>query len=129
MLVKTSHIVLVAGSCALFFMRGIWGMNGSLIMRTRWIRVVPHLIDTLLLLSAMVLVVITHQYPFVDSWLTAKVIGLLLYIALGFAALHGKPGKAASIIAWLGAQAIFAYIVLVAITRSPYPWQSLSGIF
>jgi uncharacterized membrane protein SirB2 len=121
LLIKTLHIVFVTGSYALFLMRGIWSMNGSSIMQTRWIRIVPHVIDTLLLISATALAVIIHQYPFVDAWLSAKVVGLLLYIVLGFAGLRGNMSKAIRIPAWLAAQAVFAYIVLVAITHKPFP--------
>jgi uncharacterized membrane protein SirB2 len=120
-LIKTLHIIFVTGSYALFLTRGIWSMNDSPIMQTRWIKIVPHVIDTLLLISAAALAVIIHQYPFVDAWLTAKVVGLLLYVAFGFVGLRGNMSKAVRIPAWLAAQAVFAYIVLVAITHKPFP--------
>lgn len=71
-------------------MRGIWSMIGSSIMQTRRIAIVPNVIDKLLLISAVALAIIIHQYPFVDAWLTAKAIGLLLHIGLGFVALSGR---------------------------------------
>jgi uncharacterized membrane protein SirB2 len=89
-LIKTLHIVFVVSSYALFLMRGIWSMIGSSIMQTRRIAIVPNVIDKLLLISAVALAVIIHRYPFVDAWLTAKAIGLLLHIGLGFVALSGR---------------------------------------
>ena len=120
--IKALHIVFVASSYALFLMRGIWSINGSSIIQKRWIKIVPHVIDTLLLISAIALVTIIHQYPFVDAWLTAKTIGLLLYIALGFAALRGQFRKSIRIRVWLAAQGVFVYLVAVAVTHNPYPW-------
>lgn len=120
--IKTLHIVFVASSYGLFLMRGIWSVAGSPIVRARWLKIVPHVIDTLLLASAIVLAVFIHQYPFVDAWLTAKVIGLLLYIGLGFVALRGKTSKTVRFMAWSTAQGVFAYIVTVAVTHNPFPW-------
>lgn len=121
-LLKHIHVSCASISFALFFLRGIWSFSGSSIMRQRWVKVVPHIVDTLLLVSALALAFTIGQYPFVDAWLTAKVIGLVLYIGLGFVALkHGKS-KAIRISAWLAAMAVFAYIVLVAVRHNPLPF-------
>ena len=106
----------------LFFLRGIWNLNGSAIMQKRWVKIVPHVVDTLLLISAIALAFSIHQYPFMDSWLTAKIIGLLLYVVLGFVALRIGMSKTIRFFAWLAAQATFAYIALVAVTHNPVPW-------
>lgn len=119
---KNLHILFVSSSYTLFFLRGIWRLNGSVIMQQRWVRIVPHVVDTLLLVSALTLAFTLHQYPFVDAWLTAKVIGLLLYVGLGFVALRGGMNRALQVFSWLAAQLVFAYIVLVAITQNPVPW-------
>jgi len=121
-LLKHIHLTCAAISIALFFLRGIWSLNGSPIMRQRWVKIVPHFVDTLLLASALGLAYTIGQYPFVDAWLTAKFFALLLYIGLGSVALkHGKT-KAIRLSAWLAALAIFAYIVLVAIKHNPVPF-------
>jgi len=122
LLLKSVHISCVASSYMLFMLRGIWSMNGSPIMRRRWVRVVPHVVDTLLLASAIALAFSIKQYPFVDAWLTAKVIGLLLYIALGSVSLRFGRRKSIRFSAWLAAQAVFAYIVLVAVSHDPLPF-------
>jgi uncharacterized membrane protein SirB2 len=119
---KYLHIFFVAGSYTLFFLRGIWSLNGSFIMQKRWVRIVPHVVDTLLLISALALAFTIHQYPFTDAWLTAKIIGLLLYVGFGFVALRRGMSKTIRFFSWLAAQAAFAYIVLVAITHNPVPW-------
>lgn len=122
MLLKAAHITCVVSSYTLFMLRGIWSLNDSPIMRRRWVRIVPHFVDTLLLASAIALAISIQQYPFVDTWLTAKVIGLLLYIALGTVALRFGRSKAIRLSAWLAAQVIFVYIVLVAISHNAGPF-------
>lgn len=123
LILKTIHISCAVGSYVLFLLRGIWSLNGSPIMRQRWIKIVPHVVDTLLLVSAIALAFTIHQYPFVDTWLTAKVVGLLLYIGLGFIALKYGKSKTIRLSAWLAAQAVFAYIVLVAINHNAVPFS------
>lgn len=118
---KLTHISCAAISYTLFFVRGIWMLNGSAMLQQAWVRTVPHIVDTALLASAIALALLSRQYPFVTPWLTAKVIALVLYIALGMIALrHGKT-RSVRITAWIAAQAVFGYIVAVALTRNPIP--------
>lgn len=91
-------------------------------LQRHWVCIVPHVIDTVLLASAVAMVMMIRQYPFVASWLTAKLIALLAYIGLGMMALRHGATRRTRIAAWLAAQAVFAYIVFVALTRSPLPW-------
>ena len=99
-------------------------MRESASLQKRWVKVVPHIIDTVLLANAIVLAVMSRQYPLVDGWLTAKVAGLLVYIVLGTLALKRGKTRAVRITAWCAAQAVFFYIVAVALTRRPLPWPA-----
>jgi uncharacterized membrane protein SirB2 len=118
---KIVHVSCVAASYALFVVRGIWMMRESSHLQHRWVRIVPHLVDTLLLASAVALAIMSHQYPLANGWLTAKVAGLLIYIGLGTVALKRGRTRRVRVTAWLAAQAVFFYIVAVAITRPPLP--------
>jgi uncharacterized membrane protein SirB2 len=64
----------------------------------------------------------SRQYPFVAGWLTAKVVALVVYIGLGMVALRRGRSRRARITAWIAAQAVFLYIVAVALARSPLPF-------
>lgn len=119
---KSIHVLSAIASYALFFLRGIWSMNNSPVMRQRWIKIVPHIVDTSLLASALAMAFIIHQYPFIDGWLTAKFFALLLYIGLGSVALKYGKTKRTRLSAWLAAQATFIYIVLVAASHNPLPF-------
>ena len=119
---RITHVSCVAISYALFVTRGVWMMRTPALLERRWVRIVPHAIDTVLLASAIALAITIHQYPFANGWLTAKVAGLLVYIGLGMIALrHGKTRRV-RIGAWIAAQVVFLYIVAVAITRDAVPW-------
>ena len=122
-ILKSLHISCAALSYTLFLLRGIWHLHDSPILRQRWVRIAPHLIDTVLLASAIALACSIGQYPFVDSWLTAKVMALLLYIVLGSVALKYAKALTPRVLAWLTAQAVFGYIVLVAINHNPFPFS------
>lgn len=116
---KIIHIGSVILSYLLFFLRGIWMMRDPTNLQQRWVKILPHVIDTVLLSSAIALAVIIQQNPLNDSWLTAKVTGLLIYIGLGMVALRFGKTRTIKISAWIAAQCIFIYIVLVALTKSP----------
>jgi uncharacterized membrane protein SirB2 len=82
-------------------------------------RVLPHVVDTVLLASAIALALLLHQYPFVDGWLTAKLLALAAYIVLGSIALKRGPTRAIRAVAWIGALVALAYIIAVARVHDP----------
>lgn len=116
---KHLHLTTVILSFTLFALRGLWMLVDSPQLQRRWVRIVPHLIDTALLASAVGLTLILQQYPFVNDWLTAKVLALIAYILLGGIALRRGPTRAIRAAAWVAALATFGYIVSVALTRRP----------
>ena len=121
-ILKSVHVLTVAVSYALFVVRGVWMIRESRSSERRWVRIAPHVNDTVLLASALAIAALSGQYPFVQGWLTAKVLALILYIVLGSIALRRGRTKSARVLAWIAAQAVFCYIVAVALTRNPAPW-------
>jgi uncharacterized membrane protein SirB2 len=116
------HVGSVIVSYLLFSLRSMWMLRGSAAMQQRWVKVMPHVVDTVLLISAITLAIRINQDPIHDSWLSAKVGGLLLYIVLGMTALkYGKTRKT-RILALIAAQLVFLYIVLVALTKNSMPF-------
>src|SRR5574341_1080348 len=93
LLVKTLHVACVVLSLSGFAARGALMLAGSPLLNARWVRVAPHVVDTVLLASAAWLSWFLQQYPFVHGWLTAKVVGLLAYIGLGMVALRRGRSK------------------------------------
>lgn len=121
LLLKHLHMTCAALSGALFLLRGLWMLQDSPHLGQRWVRTLPHLIDTVLLASAVTLAIWSAQYPLAQPWLTAKVGALLLYIVLGSVALKRGRSKGIRAAAFLAALATFAYIVSVALSKNPLP--------
>lgn len=124
-LIKHIHMTAVSLSILGFLIRGLWMLKGSAMLQRTWVRVAPHFIDTVLLISAIAMAVKIQQYPFVHDWLTAKFVALLAYILLGMVALTYGRTKIQRAVAFVGAVLSFVYIVLVAITKNPQPFSVL----
>jgi uncharacterized membrane protein SirB2 len=116
---KSVHVDAAAVSVTLFVVRGAWMIYAPVRLQARWVRIVPHVVDTVLLASAIALAVSIDSYPLTHDWLTAKVGGLIAYIVLGSVALKRGRTRAIRVAAFVAALAVFAYIVSVAITKSP----------
>lgn len=123
---KMIHVTSVVISYLLFSLRSIWMMRGSATLQQRWVKITPHIVDTVLLTSAIALAVMIDQDPVNNPWLGAKVVGLLLYIGLGMMALRFGKTRKAKISAWIAAQVVFLYIVLVALTKNPTVFSLMS---
>lgn len=126
LLIKHIHVGSVAISFLGFLLRGVWMLQDSPLLQARPSRILPHVVDTLLLLSAIWLTVAIHQYPFVHAWLTAKVLGLIGYIFLGTVALKRGATREIRLAAWIGAMLVFCYIVLVALSKDP--WLGIASL-
>lgn len=117
--VKYVHVISVALSLTGFFLRGILMMRESPLSNARWVRVLPHINDTVLLIAALSLAAMSGQYPFVVDWVTAKVLGVIAYIILGALALRDASTRRMRIVCWFASLAVFGWIVSVALTRQP----------
>lgn len=126
LVIKTVHQAAVALSVTGFFARGWGSLSGAEWTRSRVARTLPHVIDTVLLTSALLLTWMLRLTPAAAPWLTAKIVGLLFYIALGMLAL--RPGRPAPVraAAWIAAMLTFAWIVSVALTKNPLGFFALT---
>ncbi len=116
--IKHLHVTCVVLSATGFLLRGLWMITGSPLLRHRLTRVLPHVVDSLLLLSAITLAVMIQQYPFAADWVTAKVAGLLAYILLGTVALKRGPTVGIRVTAFVAALMVYGWIVSVALTKN-----------
>ena len=120
-LLRLLHIGTVYVTLVLFLLRGVWMLLDSPRLQQRWVKIVPHINDTLLLAAAIGLLVVGGIDPREQPWLIAKIIGLLAYIGLGTLALKRGRTKAIRVKAFLAALGVFAYIVAVAVTKQVIP--------
>ncbi|MFT4631445.1 MAG: putative membrane protein SirB2 [Candidatus Pseudothioglobus sp.] len=113
------HLTCVMLSISFFLVRGVWMLTDSSMLAYKFTKIAPHVIDTLLLGSAITLLFIIGQYPFINHWLTAKLIGLVVYIVLGTIAIKRGKTKGQRSVALVAALITFGYILSVAIRRDP----------
>lgn len=120
LLLKHFHMSCAAFSGSFFLLRGCWMLAGSAQLQRHWVKRLPHVVDALLLASALGLAGWSHQYPGRFPWLTAKVAALVAYIVLGSVALKYGRSRTTRAAAFAAALVTFAYIVTVATTRNPF---------
>jgi uncharacterized membrane protein SirB2 len=125
-LIRQVHITCVLLSGALFCVRGGLRITNVAAANHRVLRVVSYLIDATLLVAAVLLTIILQQFPFLDAWLTTKVLLLALYIALGSLALKHAQSRRLRVLAFGSALLTYAWIIGVAVTHDPAAWLALT---
>lgn len=117
-IVKHIHVVLVVASLAFFQIR-YWRYKHFNFQPKRVFKILPHIIDTLLLISGIGLATLTGFSPHNTDWLLFKIIAVVLYIILGIIAMRadGVTSKTSYALATL----TVIYIVLVAFNKVPWP--------
>jgi uncharacterized membrane protein SirB2 len=118
---KALHVASVAISIGLFVLRAGLRLAGPAALQRPFLRVAPHVVDTVLLASAVLLTLILHQYPFADAWLTAKVLALVGYVVLGSIAIRRGRTPAIRAVALVGALLTVCYILGTALHHDPDP--------
>ena len=117
--IRAVHIAAVIASGLLFLVRG-----GAVQLGASWamaapLRYLSYTIDTVLLTAALMLAVIIQQFPFVQGWLTAKVLLLVVYVVLGSFALKRGRTRAVRTSCWIAALLIYLFIVSIARAHNP----------
>ncbi len=122
---KLLHVSSAFLSIAGFFLRGFWMASSNPLLQHRAAKVLPHMIDTLLLCSAVGMLLVWQVSPLQQGWLMAKIVALLLYIGLGLVALRFGKSRGVKVSAWLLALFTAGYIVSVAYSKSPLGFLAL----
>lgn len=116
------HVTCVTMSGLLFVLRGACMFAASPVLQWRWVKIGPHAVDTVLLVSAVSLAILRGEHANPGGWLLMKLVLLPVYIGLGLVALRFGSGMPIRAGAFLTALLVFFYIVSVAITKSARPW-------
>lgn len=122
LLIKNLHTLAAMLTITGFVLRGYWMVVGSEMLEHRTTRTLPHIVDTIFLLSGIAMLAILSLNPLTQGWLLAKFTGLLAYILLGVIALRRGPTLQVRVLAFVAALASFAYIVGVALSKSTTSW-------
>lgn len=121
-LIKLVHVSCALLSITGFLARSYLIFTQSRYLQQRWLKITPHLIDTLLLASGVTLVLYTRQYPFVMSWITVKLFIVVLYIAFGLYTFRFAKTRIQFTGGFIGACLSFSFIIAIAITHQAWPF-------
>ena len=117
--IKHLHVTAAALSILFFVVRAYWSVTGSSLLQRRLVKILPHIIDTVLLLAGITLAaMIGPEQP----WILAKIVALIAYIGVGTIAIKRGKTRRTRLIAALISVAVFAYIVGVAIHHDSASW-------
>ena len=119
---KTIHMSCALLSIAVFLLRGYWMLQESPLLQLKPVKILPHIIDTLLLLSVFALLFVLGFGLLKQGWLVHKTGLLLVYIVLGMIALGDKYSRPKKIAAFVSAVLVFFYIVGIAVTKTALSW-------
>ena len=122
--IKEVHIGFAVLSVSLFVLRAYWSVTGSSRLGQRWVRILPHVIDTLLLVCGVALMCLLQAWPHQTPWLATKLLALILYIGLGTMAIKRGASPTKRLLYAVAALLVFVYIVGVAIQHHPASWFS-----
>ena len=123
---KLIHVTAATVSVSGFALRGLWMLRSSALLERRLVRILPHVVDSLFLLSGIGLVLVLRLPVFSQPWLLVKLAAVVAYILLGMVALRRGRTLAIRAVSYVLALAMFAYIVGVAMSKSILSWLALS---
>jgi len=119
---KLIHVCAAILTISGFLLRGYWMMADTTRLQQRWVRVLPHIIDTVFLLAGIGLIMTLHLQVMQNGWLLMKIMALIVYIVLGTIALKRGATRKIRVTAFILAVLTFAYIAGVALTKSMLSW-------
>jgi len=119
LVLKHLHIAAVSISAMGFVLRGYWMLNDSPLLQHKLSKRLPHVVDTVLLASAVALLVMGHGSFLSQPWLQAKLAGLMAYIVLGSVALKRGSTRRTRTAAFMAAVLCLVWMASVAVLKSP----------
>ena len=120
-LLKNIHLSAIVITLVLFLLRGAWQLMDSPRLNQKWVKIVPHINDTILLAAAIGMLIVAQLDPLEHGWIMAKIIALPAYIVLGTIALKRGKTPLARNLAFVSALGVFGYMIAVAATRQTWP--------
>lgn len=120
LLIKHVHITLAIISISFFCVRFFWAINDAAQLNRKWVKILPHFVDTLLLACGLYLLFTLGVWPSENAWLAVKLVALVIYILLGTFAIKRGRTKQTKIVTGTLAILVYLYMVNVAISHNPF---------
>lgn len=118
MAIKHLHLTAVALSVILFIVRFLWAQKDATVLAKKWSKILPHVVNTVLLVSAIWMLVVLEGTPFGHGWLAVKLLGLILYIVLGLMAMKWAKTNTMKWGAFFAALIVLGGTVKIALLKS-----------
>lgn len=114
---KHIHMTLAVISVLLFTLRFTWLLLNSELLQRKWVKIAPHIIDTLLLVIGVAMAVKLAINPMEQLWLAEKLIAVIAYIFTGYYTLKLARNRMMQIFGYLGAMGWVMLVVRLAMTK------------
>jgi uncharacterized membrane protein SirB2 len=121
-LIKTVHVLCAIISISGFLYRGYLKLTQPAALSKKWLKISPHIIDTILLASGLVMLFQLQYYPNQYNWMAIKLIMVVVYILLGIVTLRFAANKTQTFAAFIAALLCYTYIIFIAINKSAWPF-------
>ena len=125
LLIRKAHVACAALTVLSFTSRGVLMLTGSAWLGRKWLRILPHVIDTFLFVTGLTLAIALYGAFYRQPWLLAKLLAVIIYILLGRVALKTGSTRTLRALAFSGSLLILAYIIAVAVLKTALPFLSL----
>ena len=113
-------MLIAACSVILFIIRFILLVNSNKALNSKWLKITPHVIDSILFTLGIIMVINLSLYPWYVSWISEKLLFVLAYIVMGYYTLKVARSTAKQFIGFLGAMSCIVLIVLIATNKQTY---------
>jgi len=117
-IVKHFHVILVITSITLFQYR-YWMYHVNKRNAPKAMKILPHCMDTLLLISGITMAIWIGLSPLQVDWLLFKLVALLFYIILGMLAM--KKSGITQWFCYVAASLAVVYMIMAANQKSALP--------
>lgn len=116
---KHSHFIMIALSALLFTIRYVLLVKQSTLLQNKVIKIAPHAVDTLLILTGIGLILYTGFIPYTDAapWMAQKLTCVFAYFALCFFTLKLAKNNLLRTFGFLGAHGWLVMASNVAISK------------
>ena len=114
---KHLHMTLAVISVSLFTLRFVWTLMASENLTRKWVKIAPHIVDTFLIVSGVVMAVTLSINPLEQLWLAEKLLAVVAYVFTGYYALKLARNKAMQVIGYLGAMGWVMLVVRLAMNK------------
>jgi uncharacterized membrane protein SirB2 len=122
---KLIHVGTAILTISGFILRAYWMFSGSSKLQLKAVKILPHIVDTVFLLSGIALIVTLNLAVLSQDWLLMKFVALVAYVVLGAIALGRGKTMQSRTTAFVLALATFAYIAGVALSKSTASWFTI----